>query len=261
MKECLKVTNLNYQDFKEINISFYSHTFYSVVGSSNSGKTTLFKLLASLIPTNNVISCNEVILNKKNYYNYLVNIGIVERVNSHSFIYKKVLDEMKYPLYNLGYNKKNTMAIINKAVSFFNVSDYLDKDINELNYLEKQKLLIIISLLHEPKVLLLDSVLEVFPKKEKDEIIKLLKKLVKKGLTVINFSKKLELLSDKIILIDKFNIVGEYNSSTVYEDDKLFYSHNLEIPFITDLSIKLKMYDVINKEYFNMKEMVDDIWP
>ena len=260
MSKVLEVVNLNYQDFKDINLSFNSGTFYSIVGASNSGKTTLFKLMASLIPSNNVMCCNDIFLNN-NYLDYLVNIGIVERVNNHSFIYKSVLDEMKYPLYNLGYSKNASLTRIDEILSLFKLEYFKNKDVNELSNYDKQKLLIIIALLHNPKVLLLDSVLDVFPINEKKKIIKILKVLVKKGLTVINFTKQLDLLVDKVILIDKYSIVGEYDSNMIFEDDKLFYSHNLEIPFMVDLSIKLKMYGLVDKEYSNMKEMVDDLWP
>ena len=43
----MEVHNLDYKDFKDINLSFNSHTFYSIVGASNCGKTTFFKLLSS----------------------------------------------------------------------------------------------------------------------------------------------------------------------------------------------------------------------
>ena len=260
MNTILEVINLNYQDFKDINISFNSGTMYSIIGGSKSGKTTLFKLLASLIPTTNMISCNGVMLDN-NYYDYLVNIGIVERVNKNSFIYSKVIDEMMYPLLNLGFSKKKALKRINEVLEIFDSSYMLDKYIKKLNTFEKQKLLIIISLLHEPSILLLDSVLDIFSDYDKKIIVNKLRELVNVGLTVINFTKKLDMFSDKIILLDKMEIVGEYDYTKVYEDDQLFYNHNIEIPFITDLSIKLKMYGLVNKEYRDMKEMVDDIWP
>ena len=256
----LELINLNYGDFKDINISFNSGTFYSIVGGSNSGKTTLFKLISSLIPTRNAIICNNVSLNDNNYFNYLLNIGIVERVNKKSFIFNNVIDEMKYPLNNLGFSKRKTMERIIEIVDLFKARDYLNKRISNLDYYERQKLLIMIALLHQPKVLLLDSVLDFFPKDLREEIVKVLRKYVKNGNIVLNFTKCLG-NADKYILIDKFKIIGEYLPKEIYLDDKLFYSHNLEIPFITDLSVKLKMYDIVDKEYHSMKAMVDDIWP
>ena len=261
MSRVLEVVNLNYWDFKDVNLTFFNRTFYSIVGGSNSGKTTLFKLLSSLIPTNNMISCNNVFLDDSNYNDYLVNIGIVEGLNKNSFIFKKVIDEARYPLKNLGYSNNSMNIRIEKVFSFFDISYLLDKDISELSSHEKQKLLIVLSLLHQPKVLLLDSVLDIFSDTERENIIKKLKILVSKGLTVISFTKKLDLLVDKIILLDNYAIIGEYDINKLYEDDKLFYSHNLEIPFIVDLANKLKVYGLLNKNYSNMKEMVDDLWP
>ena len=261
MSVVLEVTNLNYQDFKNINLVFYNRTFYSIVGGSNSGKTTLFKLLTSLIPINNVINSKGIFLNDDTIDEYIVRIGIVERLHKHSFLFKRVIDEAKYPLHNLGYSKKMMMKRINLAFEHFNVSYLLDKDISELNSLEKQKLLIIISLLHQPRVLLLDSVFDSFPKEDRIDFIKKLKILVSRGLTVINFTKELDFLMDKIILLDNYSVIGEYEPSKIYEDDKLFYSHNLEIPFISDLAVKLKVYGLLDKNYTNMKAMVDDLWP
>ena len=263
MVKILEITDLSYQNFNDLDLSFDSGNFYSIVGPNNSGKTTLFNLITCIIPTSNVISLNNIILNKDNIDKYIVNIGIVERVNKNSFIYTTAINEMIYPLSNLGYSKKEALRRINEVLELFSCTNFLDKKISELNFYDKQLLLIMIALLHKPKILLLDSVLQVFSKSKQEDIIKILKKLIQEDLTVISFTNYLTetYYSDKILLLDNFNIVGEYNYSDIFKDDKVFYEHNLEIPFMTDLSIKLKMYGLVDKEYINMKEMVDDIWP
>ena len=55
MVKVLEVRNLNYQMFKNINLSFECNTIYSIVGPNNCGKTLLFKLLTGLINTENYI--------------------------------------------------------------------------------------------------------------------------------------------------------------------------------------------------------------
>ncbi len=167
---------------------------------------------------------------------------------------------MMYPLLNLGYSVSYSEDRVNEILSIFKREDLINKYIRELNICDKELLLIMISLLHKPSVLLLDSVLEIFPRSQSIKIINVLKKM---KLTVINFTSSLELINlmDKIILMDNNKILGEYTPSDIYNNDKLFYEHSLEIPIITDLSIKLKMYNLVDKEYSNMKEMVDDIWP
>ncbi len=259
----LEIKDLSYKDFSNINLTFKDKTYYSIIGSNNSGKTTLFRLISGIIPTTNHITCNNYELNRKEVNDYIVNLGIVNRFNKDSFIYKKVIDEMLFPLNNLGYSYNNGIERIKEILSLFNKNDLLNKYINELSTYDKQLLLIMISLLHKPKVLLLDSVLDIFERELRNEIISILNNLVNDGLTVINFTNSMEVayLSDKIILLDNYKVIGKYKPSDIYKDDSIFTSHNLEIPFLTDLCIKLKMYNLVDKEYSNMKEMVDDIWP
>lgn len=258
MVKVLETFDLTYRDFNNLNLSFESNSYYLIVGANNSGKTTLFRLLSSLIPTNDMIMCNNVYLDDNSILDYILNIGIVERVNKKSFLYQRVYDELRYPLYNLGYSKKKMDTRINEVLTIFNRLDILDKDISNLTYNEKQELLIMISLLHNPSVLLLDGINNL-----DNSFMKSLKKLTKDGLTVIDFNVSLDNLkyADKIILLDNFSIIGEYLPSKAFEDDKLFYEHHVSVPFLTDLAVKLKMYNLVNKEYTSMKAMVDDIWP
>lgn len=262
MVKILEIINLKYKDFDNINLSFEDNIYYSIIGSNNSGKTTLFKILSGIIPSNNAVYYKKIGLNRENIRKYIVNFGVVSRFNKNSFSYNYIVDEMIYPLHNLGYSKRKSIDQIKFVLDSFNKSSWIDKKINELSFSDKQLLLILIAILHEPKVLLLDNVLSVFSIRTRDKIIKNIKKIVS-DITIISFTSSLEEAydSDKIILIDKFKIIGEYLPSDIYENDKLFYEHNLEIPFLVDLSIKLKMYNLIDKEYKSMKAMVDDLWP
>ena len=259
----LDIDNLSYRKFSEFTLSFDDKTYYSIIGSNNCGKTTLFKIISGIIPSNDTVSCDNVTLNENNAYEYITKIGVVNRVNGNSFVYKKVIDEMMYPLINLGYSKNRCLYRINEVLEMFNVTNYLDKYINELDYYDKELLLIMIAILHQPKVLLLDSVLELFSLEARKKIVDVFRKLIDSGMTIINFTNSLDVAydSDKIIVLDDYKLLGEYLPNEIFNDDKFFYEHNLEIPFLVDLSIKLKMYNLVDKEYINMKAMVDDIWP
>ena len=125
MVKVLEINNLNYHDFKNINLSFESNSFYSIVGGNNSGKTTLFKLITGFILTDNDITCDEVLLNSDTISEYIKKIGIVERVNSDSFIYQSVYDEMSYPLYNLDYPKKKRDSRIKEVLKYFDQNKIL----------------------------------------------------------------------------------------------------------------------------------------
>ena len=259
----LEINNLNYGSFQNINLSFANKKFYSIVGGNNSGKTTLFKLMTGFIPSNNCITCNGVFLNSNSINDYIQNIGIASVVNDNTFIYQKVKDEMMYPLYNLGYSKRKIEKRINEVVNLFDVN-FINKNINELTSCERQVLLIMLAILHKPKVLILDNVFNIFFQDEEKKLLSILRKLIEKeNITIINLTSSLNsaCFSDRIILLSDFKIIGEYLPSDIYNDDKLFYQNGLEIPFIVDLSVKLKMYGLIDNNYTNIEKMVDDIWP
>lgn len=262
MAVVLDIDGLSYMNFHDFNLSFDNKVYYSVIGSNKCGKTTLFKLISGIIPSSNTFCCDSIILNSINAREYITKIGVVNRVNGNSFIFNSVLDEMLYPLKNLGYSREKSLIRIKKVLGLFNVTNFQDKLINELDYYDQQLLLIMIAILHKPKVLLLDSVLDIFSNEAYQKIVNVLRN-IDDELTIINFTNSLEIAynSDRIILLDNYKMIGEYKPVDIYNNDKLFYEHNLEIPFIVDLSIKLKMYNLIDKEFFNMKEMVDDIWP
>jgi len=259
MVKILETINLNCRNWHDVNLLFEDQTFYLIAGGNKSGKTELFRILASLFLTENQLICDDVILNHETKYQYIKTIGVIEKVNEKSFHYQKILDEMMYPLYNLHYSKKKSMDIIHNTLKKFKKEDWIEKNISNLNDEEKQILLIMIATLHNPKVLLFDSVLDGL----NNQNIKLVMSLLRNdGFSIISFDVSLRNLEffDKIIIINNHQIIKEMDVREVFNDDKIFYDNHLEIPFMYDLSIKLKMYNIINKNYHKIEEMVDDIW-
>lgn len=263
MVKVLLLNNLNYRGFKQINLSFENKMFYTVIGCNNCGKTTLFKILSGLTPTSDIVTCDGIVLNSKTRKEFIKKIGVVERVDKDSFNYQSVLDEMIYPLNNLNYSKNTILKRIDDVLSFLDIMYIKEKSINDLNIYEKQKLLIAISLLHHPKVLLIDNVLNLFSDEEQSFIINKLNTLKEEqNLLIINFTSYLKeaLLTDFIILLNNYKVIKMINSNEISKNDKLFYENNIEIPFLIDLNVKLKMYNIIKNNYDSMEDVVDNIW-
>lgn len=256
----LEIKNIEDNGFNSLNLFFNSKTFYSIIGGNKSGKTTLFNILSGIFLSNGIIICDNISI--KNI-NYIKKIGVVRSLNKKSFHYKRVIDELSYPLYNLNYHKGKIIKRINEVINLFNKESMLKKNISDLNEMEKQELLIIISLLHKPKVLMLDGVFDMFTESEKIRILNILNSMVKEEeLCIINFTSDLSctMKSDKLIILNNFNVVANIDSNVMFENDKLFYENNLETPFMCDLLIKLKMYNLNVHVPDNLKEMVNDIW-
>lgn len=254
------INNLNYLDFDNLSLRFIKGEITFIIGDNNSGKTTLFKIFSGEILLNNVVYIDGICYNNDAYY--YNNIGIVKRVNENSFYFKKVMDELLYSLLNRGYSKNDSLDIIKGNLNDFGLSYIINKNISDLNIYEKQKLLVIMGIINNPKVLLMDNPLDILQMDDAILVMNILKKKCNDGLSIIYFSNNLDyaFYSNRIMLFNKFHYIGEYNYQDLYNNDKIFYDNNIEIPFLVDLNIKLNMYNIINKNYDDIKVLVDDIW-
>lgn len=259
MKRVLELSHVDIDQWHNLDLCFNDNELYSIIGCNKCGKTSIFRLLTSLKVTNNCLIFDGKLINQHNRYQYLQKIGIVKSIPEQRFFFDTVLKEMEYPLINLGFNKQDCMKKINAILSLFNETNLINRKINSLSKVEKQKILIMISLLHEPRILFLDNALNIFNDNELKRIIGILKS---QNICIINFTSQLRFnyLQNNLMFINDNKII-EIDPLSIYNDDTQVLNMNLNLPFLVDLNLKLKLYNLINKNYYNLEDMVNDIWP
>ena len=258
----LEINNLNYDKFTNFNLNIHEYKSYSIIGDINCGKDTLFQLIASFIMTNNCIKFNNILLNDKNRIKYLKKMGVINEVDDDYFIMNTVKEELEYPLKKLGLSKNIINKRINFYLKFFNL-DIKDKLISELNIYEKQLLIIITVMIKEPTLVVIDDIYDNLLPKDKVKFFDLLNHLIDANkITVIKFTSSFNnvLERDLVILMDNYELLKEDTKKNLMDNDQYLTNHNLKIPFMYDLSIKLGMYDLVDKKYLNMGDLVNDIW-
>lgn len=267
MPSILKINNLNYElndeiFFKNFNLDIEEGEYISIIAPNKSGKTMLTKILCAIIPTVDVCALDGISLNKENVLEYITKIGVVTNDITNPFLFNKVKDELAYPLVNLGFPEHKINKKILKTSEYFDIQDLLNKKISSLTLSEKSKLLIVVALIHEPKVLILDDIFYNMNIKDQKFILDKLKELNKEGLTIINITSKLDTIYDssKIYVLNNFQIEKEGSVLEILENDTYLNKIGLSLPFIIDLSIKLKFYGLIDKIYFDLVNLEDDLW-
>ena len=82
------------------------------------------------------------------------------------------------------------------------------------------------------------------------------------GITVIMITSNLStaLMSDYMYVIDNSKIIIEGNPYNVLEKDNVLNKAGLNLPFMMDLSVKLRDYDLIKTTELDMDRMVDTLW-
>ena len=118
-------------------------------------------------------------------------------------------------------------------------------------------------IISKPKILLIDDLSPIFNKQDLLEITNILKDINKSHeITIIMITSILEcnLQSDYTYIISNKQITLEGIPSEVLEKDNIINKAGLELPFMMDLSVKLKDYDLIKDIELDMEKMVNNLW-
>lgn len=232
MKE-LNIIGLNfkYKDelFNDLNLSIKLNTINMLIGPNGSGKTTLGKIISGQIKTKNI------------YFD------------------ETLIDPTKYIIYldkNIKLNKNKLKKLQKtKVYSDFNLDI---TDISNVSLYEIQQLVnIAYAISLKPVVLILDRVLDKISNKKQ-----ILDYIKQKKITLINITNDIEqsLDSDKIIILNNGKIISNSKPSTILKNEKLLKENNIELPFMVDLSNKLKFYGLIENNILDINEMVETLW-
>lgn len=268
-KSIIKIVNMSFKYkkedylFRNFNLEIKEGSFTTIIGKNGSGKSTLAKILIGLYKADGYISIDGYLLNDF----YLKKIRRVFSVcfndsDSH-FIGETVRDDLAFTLENLEYSNKEMIKSIEVIAKKFKLESILDKLPEELTNSEKEKVMIASSIIHKPKIILLDESIYKLTPSDKKLVFKLLKEYQKEyKLTVILITHDLEdtLYSDNIIVLDKGKIVMKGTKEEIYKDETL-EKLGFNLPFIVKLSHNLMLYDLLDRVYFDSGEVMNKLWP
>lgn len=259
----IKDLSFNFYDkivFEDLTLDIYEGSFTTIIGKNGSGKTTFANLLAAIYKGEGYVNIDGYLLN--NYFEYKIKRNISFCFDS-SLPFDTARDALAFPLEGLQYSKKEINILINKTSQIFKLEKILDEPLDKISTSDRCKIKIAAALIHNPKIIVIDDLLRSLTNDDKKLITQILKNYKKdKKLTILLITSDLEdtLLSDRIIVFHKGQIVKDGSPSEVYKDDYL-EKIGLELPFIVKLSHNLILYDLLDKVYFKVEEALDKLWP
>ena len=101
-----------------------------------------------------------------------------------------------------------------------------------------------------------------FYRYREDEIKEIMELLKKQNIKFVLITSNVEeaLYGDYILVYDGKNIVLEGLKEVVLKEEKKLKHLGYGLPFVVDLSIQLTYYDVFDKVYFDIDNMIGDLW-
>lgn len=263
MDELLRITDLSYKKkdtiLKKINLFIGYNRWYTLIGNNGSGKTTLAHIIVGLIKDySGDIEFNYMPFNKENLVELRDKMAIVFTNIDDNIVENNVYDEITFELKNMNYDNHFIEKAINEIDKLTNVKEFINKNTLDLTLEEKYMLVLTSVLIKKPKLLILDSCFTDISNSLKKRIYQIIKMYNDNNkITILNISNDIEdaLLGNNIILLENKKIAFNETTKKVFNDNLLKNK-----PFIVNLSEFLKLYELIDENYFKEEELVDELW-
>lgn len=260
MSNAIEIDSLNYRKlFDNLSLTIKENQFITISGPNNCGKTTLIKILNRSIKLNASISIlgKNINARKIDEHSQIVQIILPEEI----IFTEKTLEEELYFLATG--SDKEKVEYINYLVTNLKIKSIMSKNIKILNSKETVLAQLALALVSKPKILLIDNINNYFTKKELDKIFSFFKSYRERyGLTLINttIDLNISLYSDYIYILNEGKIALEGATMEVLQKDNVLNKIGLSLPFMVDLSVKLRDYDLIDNIETDLDRMIEILW-
>ena len=170
-----------------LDFTFHAQAFTLLVGSSGSGKSSLFQMIAqvSSLPYRGQVLINGSEVSQLSIIERVQTVGILFQNPNHQFTMENLFEELIFTLENIGHPVQEIDSKIAEVVQQCRCKAILHRPIHHLSGGEKQKAALAVLFAMNPRVYLLDEPFASIDRKSRIEILEILKELASNGKAVI----------------------------------------------------------------------------
>ena len=211
----------------DISIQVPQQSIYGLLGPNGAGKTTLIRILNQItMPDTGQVLLNGKPLNP----NDIANIGYLPEERG---LYKKmkVGEQAIYLAQLKGMNRKEADRKLRHWFIKFNIASWWDKKVEELSKGMQQKIQFIVTVIHDPKLLIFDEPFSGFDPINVNLLKNEILELRDKGATILFSTHNMasvEELCDNIMLINKGEKILE---GSVYDIKQRYKNHKYDVVY------------------------------
>ncbi|MDL2246268.1 ATP-binding cassette domain-containing protein [Methanobrevibacter sp. OttesenSCG-928-K11] len=254
----LKVKNITYSydnkhdALKNISLEIKKGEMVSLLGENGAGKSTLFLHFNGILEPDEgeiFIDSEKLKYDKKSLIQVRQKVGIVFQNPDDQLFAPTVEEDVAFGPLNIGLSQEETQERVADSLKKVGMEGYEKKPPHHLSGGQKKRVAIAGILAMQPEIMVLDEPTSGLDPKGASDILKLLYKLNKEGITILISTHDVDavpLYSDRIFVINKGEIIKDGSPEEVFKDIELIRSSNLRLPRITHLFEVLDKEDDIN---------------
>lgn len=220
-----------YRALHKVSFTVDENETTAVIGSNGAGKSTLLRAIMGLIlMEEGSIRIGNIDVEKKNLPLVRKEAGLIFQNPDDQIFNTKVMDDIYYGPKNAGMNKGEMETFVGKIIKDLKMEEIQDKLTHKLSGGEKRLVSIAGVLVMNPKVLLMDEPTSFLDPRARRNFIELIGKLYHTKLIVTHDLDMVLDLCDKVILMEKGEIVTSGIPDVLLRDRDLLEMYGLELP-------------------------------
>jgi ABC-2 type transport system ATP-binding protein len=253
----------NHLALDQVSISIPQKTIYGLLGPNGAGKTTLIRIINQIINADSgEISIFGEPLQAKH-------IGTIGYLPEERGLYKKlkVGEQLIYLAQLKGLTRKMAIEKSKAWIKKFEITDWWNKKVEDLSKGMAQKVQFISTVMHEPRLIILDEPFSGFDPVNAQLITKEILELKEKGCTIIFSTHRMETvedLCDHIALINKSKKILEGSKKQVkemYRTSTFLVEHKGKFNLASDNYMLMEQERLDEDYYMSIVKMNGQITP
>ncbi|MCL2696610.1 MAG: energy-coupling factor transporter ATPase [Oscillospiraceae bacterium] len=245
---------------RRVNLTVEKGEFLAILGHNGSGKSTLAKHFNGiLLPTRGKVFVNDIdVSDDSKIYEIRQTVGMVFQNPDNQIVAAIVEEDVAFALENLGVPPAEIRERIDEAMRLVDIYKYHKHAPHRLSGGQKQRVAIAGVIAMRPQCIVLDEPTAMLDPKGRKEVMKTIKMLNEKGITIILITHYMEEAAQarRVVVMDKGEIIMDGTPRKIFAEVEKLKAVGLDVPQVTELSFELRKAglhlpaDILNEEEF-----------
>lgn len=237
----------------------------AILGGNGSGKTTLlYHVLGLLAPDEGRVSVFGV--NPALQYNTIrERIGVLLQNVDEQILSPTVWDDIAFSPRNYGYGREKIEQMVEQVMMELGIRHLREKICHYLSGGEKRKVALAGALVMRPELLILDEPFEGLDSRSRGELVALLNKRNREGMTIVMSTHDLNLVAsfaDRVYVLSRdHGVVTAGTPADLFLNADAFKASNIDPPLLTELFLRLRERGVAINVPTDVDQAVNDLVP